>query len=73
MVALAVRQSKKTLLENRVATVPEGQAKYEKLITVAEACDGILAPAISFASRQVVSEKIPRRTVGAVVFAYGAP
>src|SRR6266851_4131869 len=67
VVAFARRQSEKALLEDRIATVPECRRKHQELIAIADHRDAVLAPAIGFAARQVVRQKIPSVAVRAIV------
>src|SRR5262245_55408838 len=73
VVALAVRESEETLLENRVLAVPQGQSKAEPLLVVGEPRQAVLAPAIRARPRLVMGEIVPGVAVLAVVLAHRAP
>ena len=73
VIALAVRQAEKPLLQNRVLPIPEGQSQTEALMVVAQAGDAIFAPAIGPAARLVVGEVIPGGPVRTVILADRSP
>src|SRR5204862_4415436 len=58
---------------NRVGAVPQRDGEAQVLPIVADARDAVLAPAVGARTRVVVRQVFPRRAVGAVVLAYGAP
>ena len=73
VVALLVGQAEESLLEERVAAVPDGQRQAEVLEAVAEAGESVLVPSIGAAPGLVVGEVIPGVAVGAIVLAHGPP
>src|SRR4029077_16984758 len=73
VVALAAGEPKETLLEDRIASVPQCQRQAEPLRGVGDAGDPVLAPAVGARAGVVVGEGVPGAAVGAVVLADGAP
>ncbi len=73
VVALAVGQAEGTLLQDRVAAVPQRQREAQHLVVVADAGQAVLAPAVGARARLVVAEIVPRVAVVAVVLAHRAP
>ncbi|OPY88293.1 MAG: hypothetical protein A4E72_01355 [Syntrophus sp. PtaU1.Bin208] len=73
VVALAVRQSKEALLENRVPAVPQGKGKAQALLFVGKSGDAVLAPAVGARAGMVMGKEIPGVSFFAVVFAHRAP
>ena len=59
VIALAVGQTEKTLLENRIASVPESKREAKSLVVIGESGDAILAPSIGAAAGMVVREVLP--------------
>ncbi len=64
---------RQALLDDRVALVPQGKAKAQIQLIVAEPGDPVLAPAVGAAARMVVREVVPGAAVLAVILADGAP
>ena len=73
VVSFVRREPEESLLENRVAAVPECRGEAEDLVAIANAGDAVFSPAVGLAARQVVAEEIPGVTVSAIVFAHGRP
>ena len=73
VIAFAVGQAEKPLLEDGILAVPERQRKAEALLVVGNADEPVLAPAVSARSRLVMREKIPGVAAVAVVLANGSP
>ncbi len=73
VVALAVGQAEQSLLEDRIALVPQGHRDAQPLLGVAPATDAVLAPAICTAARVIVRQGLPGGAVRAVVLAHRAP
>ena len=69
VVALAVRQSEKPLLENGVLAVPEGQREAEPLLVVGNARQAVFTPAIGPPTGLVVGEEVPGIAILAIVLA----
>src|SRR5206468_1695630 len=73
MVPLTVGQAKQPFLQDRVASVPQGDSETERLLLVADAHDAVLAPSVGAASSRVMAERVPCRAAGAVILANRAP
>src|SRR5436305_781984 len=73
VVALAVAQPERTLLQDRVTAVPEGERQAEPLGGVTDATEPVLAPPEDARARMVEGEVGPGVAVAAVVLADGAP
>src|SRR5439155_25851258 len=73
VVTLVARQPEDPLLQDRVAAVPHGDRKANVLVTVADAGDAVLIPAIGSGSRLIVRKVFPGVAIRAVVLADGAP
>ncbi len=73
MIAFRPRDSKQPLLQYRVHPVPKSKRETQALVIVADSGDAVFGPAIGPRARVIVREIIPRRAVGAVVFARIAP
>src|SRR5215467_2551926 len=73
MVAFVAGQTKEPFLKNGIAPVPQGHCKADVLMTVADARDSILVPAVRPRSRVVMREVLPGVAIWAVVLANGAP
>src|SRR5262245_50281800 len=73
VIAFVAGEAEEALLENRVLAVPEGQREADILMAVADTSQAVFAPAVGAAARMVVSQVAPNISVGAVVFAHGAP
>src|SRR6516162_8706365 len=73
MIAFSSSESEQTLLQNRILAVPQGQGKADQLMTIANAAQAVLTPAISSRARVVMRNIIPGGATGAVVFPHCAP
>src|SRR5215469_1469241 len=73
VVALAVGKSKEPLFEYRVIAIPQGKAKAEGLLIVANAGQPVLPPVIGSGPRLVVSEIVPSIPILTVIFTYCSP
>jgi hypothetical protein len=73
VIALAIIQSEKPLLDNRVGSVPEGQCETKNLPVVGDAGKAVFAPAVGSGSGLVMAEVVPGISVVAVVFTDSAP
>src|SRR5579871_6391371 len=71
VIAFGIIQTEKPFLEDAVAAVPERRCENQKLIAIADAGDRVFAPAIRFGDGLIMSEKVPRFAIGAVIFANG--
>ncbi len=73
VVALGVGQSEQSLLQNRVAAVPQRDGEAQPAFAVADAQQTILAPSINAAARVVVREIFPASPVRRIILANRAP
>jgi hypothetical protein len=73
VVAFEVRQPEETLLQERIALVPEREGQADSLMAVAEAGDAVFTPAIGAGASLVVSKIVPSVAVCAVVLANRSP
>ncbi len=73
VIAFGTGQPEEPLLEDRVASVPQGDAETEPALAIGKAEQAILAPAIDPAASVVVREVVPAIPVGGVVLAHRAP
>src|SRR5205807_56365 len=73
VVALRPGHAEKALLQNRITPIPKREGKAEPLLEIGDSADPILAPAICARPRVLMWEIIPPVTIGAVIFAHGAP
>ena len=73
VVAFAVRQSKQSLLQDRVALVPQREREAEELLVVRYAREAVFAPAIRSRARLIVAERVPCVARRAGILADGAP
>ncbi len=73
VIALAIGQAEKPLLQNLVLSVPQRQRETQPLVLVADARQTVLAPAISTAACMVMRKVIPGISVAGVVLAHRAP
>ena len=73
VIAFAVGQPKHSLLQNRIALVPQRKAEAQTLLRIGETREPIFSPAVGATARVVVGKVIPGCTMSAVIFAHGAP
>src|SRR5439155_19602150 len=73
VIAFARHQAEIALFENRIALVPERHRPAEDLVSIAEAGDAVLSPAIGLRSGKVWGEERPGVAVLAVVLAHRSP
>jgi hypothetical protein len=73
MIAFAVREAEKPLLEDRVFAVPQRQGEAQPLMVVAETGEAVFAPMISSRAGLVMGEIVPRIASLAVILSHGAP
>src|SRR5262245_28411332 len=73
VVTLTRCQTERPLFQNGILTIPQSQAEYQKLITVADRGQAILTPAISLAAGHVMRQEIPSRSVWAIVLTNCSP
>ena len=67
MIPLRPGQPERSLLQDRIASVPQRQAKAQPLLHVAEPGQTVLAPAVGTRPGMVMRQVVPRLTVGAVI------
>ena len=72
-IALIAGEAKHPFLQDGIAAIPEGECEDQQLVSVADAGDAILAPAIGAAAGVIMGEVVPGAAVGAVVFANRTP
>src|ERR1700759_4395911 len=73
MITLGISHSKQSLLEDRVAAVPQSERQAPIQVLVAEPTNPVLAPAIGAAARMIVREIFPGSAIFAVILANSAP
>ena len=73
VVALRPGQPEEPLLEDGIGAVPQRQGEAQPAAVVADAEQAVLAPAVRARTGVVVRERCPRRAVGGIVLADGAP
>src|SRR5262249_31451410 len=73
VVALAAGQAEQAFLEDGVLAVPQGQGEAEVLVTVTDAGQAILVPAIGPRAGMIMREIVPGIAVRAVVLADRPP
>ncbi len=73
VIALGAGQAEQAFLEDRVASVPQRDGEADDLVTVADAREPVLVPAVRPGAGVLVREVVPGVAVGAVVLAHGAP
>ena len=73
VIPLVAAQAEEALLQDRIATVPQGQREAHQFVAIREAREAVFAPAIGSRARVVVREVLPGCPVRAVVFTNRAP
>ena len=73
VVGFAIRQTKHAFFEDGVFAIPQGHAKAQQLLIIANTGKTILAPVIGTRPGLVMSEVVPGITILAVVLAHRAP
>jgi hypothetical protein len=73
VIALGAAESEQALLQDRIAPVPQRDREAQARLTITDAEDPVLAPAISATARVIVREVVPRVAVGRVILAHRAP
>ena len=73
VVRLSARQPEDALLQYRIPTIPERQAKAQALFDIAESCEAVFAPAVCPRAGVIVGKVVPSLAVGTVVLTDGAP
>ena len=73
VISLAVGQPEKSLLQNRIALIPQRQGQAQNLVVVGKSRDTVFAPAIRAAAGVIVRKIVPGIAMRAVVLAHRAP
>src|SRR5262249_33212030 len=73
VVALRAAQAEETFLQDAIASVPERQREAHMLVSIADAPEPVLVPAIRAEVRVLERKVLPGVAAGAVVLADGAP
>src|SRR4029077_10008812 len=73
VVALPIRQTEETLLQDWISTIPKSDRETELLLVVRDSCETIFSPAIGAGTGLGMTEVVPRISVLAVIFPYGPP
>src|SRR6516162_11868503 len=73
VIAFISCEPEKTLLQDRILAVPQGQSKADQLMTITDTAKPIFAPTICPRARMVMGKIIPGGATGAVVFPHCAP
>ena len=68
MISLRASDAKETLLENRVLSIPEGEAKTEPLVIIRDARNSVFAPAICTGPSVFMREMAPCVTISRIIF-----
>src|SRR5437016_7583453 len=73
MISFRTGQAEKSLFEDRVTAIPNGQGKTEPALAVGDAEKSILAPTVSAAAGVLVREMVPGLAVWRVILAHDRP
>ena len=73
VISLVAGEPKKAFLQDRVALIPHRKGKTDELMTIADSTQAVFIPAVGTRARMIVGEILPRRPMGAVVFANCPP
>jgi hypothetical protein len=73
VIALTVGETEDAFLENRVASIPQGERKTKALGIIADAGKTVFAPPIRAAAGMIVRKIFPGIAVRRVIFPYRAP
>src|SRR5690606_5948866 len=73
MVALVVGESKQTLFQDSILTVPKCRRQAQYFPSVTKPRNALFAPSVGITSGFIMVYKLPRRTVFTIIFANGAP
>src|SRR6516165_4067671 len=71
VVSLVARQAKEPLLQDGITEIPHSHGKADVLMTVADAGDTVLIPAVRSGSGVIVGEVLPSVAMRAIVLANG--
>ncbi len=73
VIAFPGRQPEVPLLQDWIASIPEGRGENEQLIAITQPADGVLSPPVGLGPRHIVGEVGPGVAISAVVFADRTP
>ena len=73
VVALGTGEPEDPLLQDRVASVPEGEREAQPLLVIADPAEPVLVPAVHPRPGVVMRERVPRLAVLAVVLSHRPP
>src|SRR4029077_20047148 len=73
VISLAVGQAEQAFFEDRIAAIPQGDAKTQELLGIADPGQSILAPAVCPRAGLVMTEVLPGAPIRAVVLANRSP
>src|SRR6185436_16784008 len=73
VISLTVSETEDAFLENRVASIPQGERKTEALGIIADACKAVFAPPIRAAAGMVVRKIFPGIAMRRVIFPHRPP
>src|SRR5262245_5434488 len=73
VVRLAIVEAEKSLFEDGILAVPQGQREAENLLVVRDAGQSIFSPAVGPRTRLVMAEIVPGIAIVTVILAYRTP
>src|SRR5262249_49884397 len=73
VIAFAVGETEEAFFQNRIALVPQSDRETDVLMVIADAEQTVFAPAIGATARDVVTERVPRRSAWAIILAHRSP
>src|SRR6202011_4582980 len=73
VIAFVRNEAEVTLLQDRIAFVPERERPAEDLVAIAETCDAVLTPAVGLRAREIVRQEGPGVAAAAVILADRRP
>src|SRR5262249_27061477 len=73
VIALRSRHAEETLLDDRVAPVPERDGETKAPLPIGKTEKPVFSPSVGSASRVVVRKVVPRRSVGGVILPNCSP
>src|SRR5207249_630551 len=66
-------QAKKSLFENRIASIPEGDSKTKLLMAVTDTGQAIFTPTVRFRTSLIMWQIVPGRAIGTIIFPHRPP
>ena len=73
VISFVTGEAEQTFLQNRINTIPQGQAEAESTLPIREAEQPVFAPAVSAPCGIVVREVIPDAAIGGIILANRSP